>query len=144
MRENAMNGFLVIDKPAGITSRDVVNRIQKCLPRKTKLGHTGTLDPLATGVLVVAVGTATRLTELVQDMAKTYRSCFCLGARSNTDDADGEVTKLPDVVMPSREEIEAALPAFLGSISQVPPSFSAAKLSGKRAYDLAQIGRAHV
>ena len=84
-----MNGLLVIDKPPGMTSRDVVNRVQRWFPRKTKIGHTGTLDPLATGVLVVCVGAATRLADYVQAMGKSYASRFRLGATSTTDDADG-------------------------------------------------------
>lgn len=137
----ATNGFLVIDKPGGMTSRDVVNRVQKWFPRKTKIGHAGTLDPLATGVLVVCVGAATRLTELVQEMAKTYHSRFRFGVRSTTDDADGAVTAT-NSPLPTAEQIHAALPAFIGSIQQTPPSFSAAKLGGKRAYDLAREGHA--
>jgi tRNA pseudouridine55 synthase len=140
MPEAPKNGFLVIDKPGGMTSRDVLNRLQKTLPRKTKLGHAGTLDPLATGVLVVCVGTATRLTEYVQDMSKTYHSRFRLGARSTTDDADGEVSVNSDAVPPTREQIDVAIPAFLGVVSQVPPAFSALKLDGQRAYDLARKG----
>ena len=85
-----MNGLLVIDKPGGMTSRDVVNRVQRWFPRKTKIGHTGTLDPLATGVLVVCVGAATRLADYVQAMGKSYASRFRLGATSTTDDADGD------------------------------------------------------
>ena len=96
-----MNGLLVIDKPAGMTSRDVVNRVQKWFPRKTKIGHTGTLDPLATGVLVVCIGAATRLTDYVQAMGKTYVSRFRLGATSTTDDADGHVTETPNAVPPT-------------------------------------------
>src|SRR5438876_11005788 len=92
MKHGALNGLLVIDKPAGMTSRDAVDRAQRWFPRGTRLGHTGTLDPLATGVLVLCVGAATRLTEYVQRMHKTYRSTFVLGARSDTDDADGTVT----------------------------------------------------
>src|ERR1051325_7048185 len=83
-----MIGLLVIDKPPGMTSRDVVNRVQRWFPRKTKIGHTGTLDPLATGVLVVCVGAATRLADYVQAMGKSYASQFRLGANSTTDDAD--------------------------------------------------------
>src|SRR5215212_4689313 len=127
-----MHGWLVIDKPRRLTSRDAVNAAQKWFPRGTKLGHTGTLDPLATGVLVVGVGAATRLTELVQEMPKTYQSRFRFGARSTTDDADGAITVSPDTVLPTREQIDAAVPVFLGPIAQVPPAFSAAKLSGKR------------
>jgi len=135
-----MNGFLVVDKPGGLTSRDVVNRLQDLLPRKTKIGHAGTLDPLATGVLVLCIGAATRLTERVQDMGKTYCSRFRFGATSTTDDADGEITQRPDASLPTREAIEAALPAFVGSITQVPPVYSAIKIEGRRSYDLARKG----
>src|SRR5215468_2629452 len=107
-----MNGLLVIDKPGGMTSRDAVNRVQKWFPRKTKIGHTGTLDPLATGVLVVCVGQATRLADYVQAMGKSYSSRFQLGATSNSDDADGEVTETPSARIPTRTEIDAALKTF--------------------------------
>src|SRR4051812_47129269 len=108
-----MNGLLVIDKPGGMTSRDAVNRVQRWFPRKTKIGHTGTLDPLATGVLVVCIGQATRLADYVQAMGKSYASRFCLGARSTSDDADGTVTETPNTVPPTREQIDAALARFI-------------------------------
>jgi tRNA pseudouridine55 synthase len=136
-----MNGLLVIDKPGGMTSRDVVNRVQRWFPRKTKIGHTGTLDPLATGVLVVCVGAATRLADFVQAMGKTYRSRFRLGATSDTDDADGTVTVSAAAVPPTREQIDAAILTFLGSVEQVPPAFSALKVSGARAHELARGGK---
>src|SRR5947209_14288653 len=136
-----MNGLLVIDKPGGMTSRGVVNRVQRWFPRKTKVGHTGTLDPLATGVLVVCVGAATRLADFVQAMGKTYRSRFRLGATSDTDDADGTMTPTPAAVPPTREAIDSAIPAFLGSVEQVPPAFSALKVSGARAHELARSGK---
>jgi tRNA pseudouridine55 synthase len=136
-----MNGLLVIDKPGGMTSRDVVNRVQRWFPRRTKIGHTGTLDPLATGVLVVCVGAATRLADFVQAMGKTYRSRFRLGATSTTDDADGTVTANLGAVPPTREQIAAAIPWFLGSVEQVPPTFSAVKVSGARAHELAREGK---
>src|SRR5206468_1810756 len=91
-RTSMANGLLVLDKPGGMTSRDAINRAQRWFPRGTKIGHTGTLDPLATGLLVVCLGQATRLAEYVQAMSKVYRSTFVLGARSDTDDADGVVT----------------------------------------------------
>src|SRR5438874_2405231 len=100
-----MQGWLVIDKPGGMTSRDVVNVAQRWFPRKTKLGHTGTLDPLATGVLVLCVGAATRLADVVQGMGKTYRSRFRLGATSDTDDADGSVTEHPAHVPPTEDAV---------------------------------------
>lgn len=135
-----MNGLLVIDKPGGITSRDAVNRVQRWFPRKTKIGHTGTLDPLATGVLVVCVGAATRLADYVQAMGKSYTSRFRLGATSTTDDADGEVTESPAAVAPTRAAVDAALAAFIGVIQQTPPAFSAMKVAGRRAHTLARAG----
>ena len=129
-----MNGLLVLDKPPGLTSRDVVNRVQRWFPRKTKIGHTGTLDPLATGVLVVCIGAATRLADYVQAMGKSYTSRFRLGATSTTDDADGNVTETPDAVPPTREQLEAALASFVGTIEQVPPAVSALKVDGRRAH----------
>src|SRR4051794_8908752 len=131
-----MNGFLVIDKPGGMTSRDVVNRVQKWFPRKTKIGHTGTLDPLATGVLVVCVGAATRLADYVQAMGKSYTSRFRLGATSTSDDADGEITESVLADVPTRERIETLLPKLIGSVYQVPPAVSALKVAGRRAHDL--------
>jgi tRNA pseudouridine55 synthase len=138
--ETEYHGLLVLDKPGGMTSRDAVNQIQRTLPRGTKIGHTGTLDPLATGVLVVCLGHATRLAEYVQAMGKTYRSTFLLGATSDTDDADGTVTATPGVRPASRDAIDAALARFVGEIEQVPPAYSAAKVAGRRAYDLARRG----
>lgn len=136
------HGFLILDKPAGLTSRDVVNRVQRWFPRGTRIGHTGTLDPSATGVLVIGVGQATRLTEYVQDMDKTYESVFRLGERSDTDDADGTVVAVPDAPIPNRETLVNALAGFVGASEQIPPAFSAAKVSGRRAYDLARKGHA--
>ena len=136
-----MNGLLVIDKPGGMTSRDVVNRVQKWFPRKTKIGHTGTLDPLATGVLVVCVGAATRLADYVQAMGKSDASRCRFGASSTTDDADGEVIETPDAMPPSHEELQTALASFVGRIEQLPPAFSALKLGGQRAHDLARAGK---
>src|SRR4026207_1717419 len=97
----SVDGLLVIDKPPGITSRDALDRAAKWFPRKTKIGHAGTLDPLATGVLVLAIGQATRLIEYVQAMPKVYRTRIILGATSDTDDADGVVTSNSDVIPPS-------------------------------------------
>ncbi|HEX4610219.1 MAG TPA: tRNA pseudouridine(55) synthase TruB [Urbifossiella sp.] len=135
-----MNGLLVIDKPGGMTSRDAVNRVQRWFPRKTKIGHTGTLDPLATGVLVVCVGAATRLADYVQAMGKTYHSRFRLGATSTTDDADGEVAETPGVEPAKREVIDTALSRFVGTVEQTPPAFSAMKVDGRRAHALARAG----
>jgi tRNA pseudouridine55 synthase len=131
---------LVVDKPGGLTSRAALDRAQRWFPRRTRLGHTGTLDPLATGVLVLCIGSATRLTEFVQDMPKTYQADFLLGSRSDTDDADGTVTPVPGAQPPERDKLIAQLQAFVGEIQQVPPVFSAAKVTGRRAYDLARAG----
>src|SRR5262245_3651013 len=135
-----MNGLLVLNKPRGITSRDAVNRAQQWFPRKTKIGHTGTLDPLATGVLVLCVGSATRLTEYVQDLPKTYETMLRLGARSDTDDADGTTTHVAGVVPPTIEVIQFVLETFIGIIEQVPPAYSAAHVSGERAHERARRG----
>jgi tRNA pseudouridine55 synthase len=135
-----MNGLLVLDKPSGRTSRDVLNRIKSWFPRRTKLGHTGTLDPLATGVLVVCVGSATRLAEYVQAMGKSYDSRFRLGATSDSDDADGEIQVNESAVPPTRAAIDAAIAGFIGTIDQLPPSVSALKVGGRRAHVLARKG----
>jgi tRNA pseudouridine55 synthase len=137
-----VNGLLVIDKPGGITSRDAVNRAQSWFPRGTKIGHTGTLDPLATGVLVVCVGAATRLAEYVQAMGKSYAARFRLGATSTSDDADGAVTETAGAAPVPRDQIEAAIARFVGTIEQLPPAVSALKVGGKRAHDLARKGEA--
>src|SRR3954470_3027758 len=109
-----LHGLLVLDKPGGMTSRDALDRALSWFPRGTKAGHTGTLDPLATGVLVVCLGSATRLTEYVQDMGKTYRAGLLLGSRSDTDDADGTVTPVEGATPPSRAAVDEQLRSFLG------------------------------
>jgi tRNA pseudouridine55 synthase len=135
------HGLLVLDKPQGITSRDAVDWATRWFPRKTKIGHAGTLDPLATGVLVLAVGHATRLIEYVQDMPKIYRTRVTLGATSDTDDADGTIVPNPDAKPLAESSIREALSKFVGEIDQVPPAYSAARISGQRAYDLARRGK---
>jgi tRNA pseudouridine55 synthase len=134
-----MFGLLNIDKPPHMTSRDVVNCVQRLL-RGVKIGHAGTLDPLATGVLVIALGPATRLVEYVQRMPKTYVGTFLLGRSSDTEDIEGNVVEVDHPPQPTRQDIEAALPAFVGTIQQRPPAFSALKIQGQRAYDLARRG----
>ena len=136
-----MIGILNVNKPAGWTSRDVVNRVQR-LVRPAKAGHAGTLDPLATGVLVVCVGPATRLISYVQQMPKTYEATFLLGRTSPSEDVETEITELADAPEPSLAEIEACLPQFLGTIEQRPPAYSALKVKGQRAYKLAREGKA--
>ncbi len=135
------SGLLNVDKPAGITSRDAVDLVQR-LARPAKVGHAGTLDPLATGVLVICVGSATRLIEYVQRMPKRYVGTFLLGRSSATEDVDGPVTLLADPPVPAPAQIEAAAEKFVGSLLQRPPAFSALKVAGRRAYDLARQGEA--
>lgn len=135
-----MFGLLNINKPPRATSRDAVNRVQRIV-RPAKVGHAGTLDPLATGVLVLCLGPATRLIQYVQQLPKRYTGTFLLGRRSNTDDLEGDVVELSDPLEPTLEQVIAALPQFTGTIQQRPPIFSAIKVKGKRAYDLARAGR---
>lgn len=137
-----IQGFLNIDKPAGWTSRDVVNVVVKLCPKGTKVGHAGTLDPLATGVLVVAIGRATRLIEYAQDGTKTYRGEFLLGRVSDTEDVEGKVTELADSPPISQAAMEALLPSFSGVLMQRPPAYSAIQVDGQRSYDRARRGEA--
>src|SRR5882724_8446763 len=129
----AFDGLLVLDKPGGMTSRDAVDLALRWFPRGTRVGHTGTLDPLATGVLVLCIGSATRLTEYVQDMKKTYRAGILLGSRSDTDDADGTVAPVSVSKPPDRDTVARCLERFVGEIEQMPPDYSAAKVTGQRA-----------
>lgn len=134
-----MFGVLNLNKPAGLSSRDVVNRVQR-LARPHKVGHAGTLDPIATGVLVVCLGQATRLVEYAQRLPKSYRAMFLLGRRSETDDVEVECEIVADAAVPTLAAIERALPRFVGEISQRPPRHSAVKIAGQRAYKLARRG----
>jgi len=133
-------GILNIDKPSGITSRDAVNRIVRLVGKKVKVGHAGTLDPLASGVLVVCIGPATRLIDKVQEMPKRYRGMFLLGRTSDTEDIEGIVTELDDPPVPTRAEVEQAATSMVGVIQQRPPAYSAVKVAGRRAYKLARRG----
>ena len=135
-----LDGWLIVDKPAGIGSTDVVT-IAKRAFQAQKCGHGGTLDPLATGVLPVAFGAATKTVPYVMDGTKAYRFTLRFGEARDTDDADGQVTGTT-AARPTDAAIRAALPAFLGDIMQVPPVFSAVKVGGERAYDLAREGQA--
>ena len=134
-----MFGLLNINKPSGVTSRRVVDQVQR-LVRPAKAGHAGTLDPLARGVLVVCLGRATRLIKYVQQMRKRYRGTFVLGYSSPTEDVDGEVTAMVAPPRPSGDEIIRATVPLVGRIEQRPPSYSALKVNGRRAYDLARSG----
>ncbi|QDT43282.1 tRNA pseudouridine synthase B [Gimesia alba] len=135
-----LSGLLNLHKPPEITSRQVVNQIQKRI-KPVKVGHAGTLDPLATGVLVVCLGSATRLIRFVQDQPKEYIGEFILGKRSDTDDLSGNVIDTPGCPTITRTQLESCLPDFQGQIEQVPPQYSAVHIGGRRAYDLARQGK---
>jgi tRNA pseudouridine55 synthase len=141
-RGRPLDGWLIIDKPPGLTSTDVVNRVRRAFDAQ-KAGHGGTLDPLATGVLPIAFGAATKTVPYVMDGTKLYRFTLRFGEARDTDDADGQVTATSDL-RPTDEQINAALPPFRGDIMQVPPAYSAVKVAGERAYDMAREGRAPV
>ncbi len=133
-------GVLNINKAIGCTSRDVVNAVQKLI-RPGKCGHAGTLDPMATGVLLVCVGPATRLTTLVQESSKSYVSEFTLGMTSDTDDSSGTILSQVDpTTKPTSDEVVLQLSKMTGSILQTPPAFSAVHVNGQRAYKLARQG----
>jgi tRNA pseudouridine55 synthase len=136
----AIDGWLVVDKPAGPTSTDVVTHIKRAWQAQ-KVGHAGTLDPLATGILPIALGQATKTVAHVQDATKEYRFTLRFGEARDTDDAEGKVTATSDA-RPTDAAITAALETFRGDIMQVPPAFSAIKVGGERAYDLAREGNA--
>jgi tRNA pseudouridine55 synthase len=133
-----IHGWLVIDKPPGMTSTQVMARVRRLLNAE-KAGHGGTLDPIATGVLPIAFGEATKTVAYAMDGTKTYRFRLRWGEQTTTDDLEGSVIATSDH-RPTEDEIEVALEAFQGEISQVPPQFSAIKVDGERAYDLARAG----
>jgi tRNA pseudouridine55 synthase len=135
-----LHGWLVVDKPAGITSTAVVNKVKWALDAQ-KAGHAGTLDPDATGVLAVALGEATKTIPYITDALKCYHFMVRLGVQTTTDDASGSVLA-SSTARPSDAAIQQALAAFQGDIRQVPPQFSAVKVDGARAYDLAREGEA--
>ncbi len=139
-RGNDINGWLILDKPQGLTSNQALSRLKRLFNPK-KVGHAGTLDPLATGVLPIAFGEATKTVVHVVDCEKTYDFTIRWGIETDTDDAEGRPVRTSEA-RPSREAIEAALPNFIGDIMQVPPSYSAIKVEGERAYDLARDGEA--
>ena len=141
-RGRPLDGWLIIDKPPGLTSTDVVNRVRRAFDAQ-KAGHGGTLDPLATGVLPIAFGAATKTVPYVMDGTKLYRFTLKFGEARDTDDAEGQVIGTTGA-RPTDEQICAALPPFRGDIMQVPPVFSAIKVAGERAYDMARDGRAPV
>jgi tRNA pseudouridine55 synthase len=135
-----VHGWVVIDKPQGMTSTQVVAAVRRIFDAQ-KAGHAGTLDPLATGVLAIALGEATKTVPYAMDSEKTYRFTARWGESRDSDDTEGAVTGTSDV-RPTREAIEAAIPGFVGQITQTPPIYSAIKVDGARSYDLARDGEA--
>lgn len=134
-----INGWIILDKPQGISSNQALRKIQYLLKAK-KAGHIGTLDPFATGVLPLAFGEATKLIPYLEGNEKTYEFTLKFGIATTTDDIEGEVIKTSENI-PTKEQIEAILPSFLGEISQTPPKYSAIHINGERAYELARQGQ---
>lgn len=137
---NPINGWVVLDKPIGMTSTQAVGKV-RWLFQAQKAGHAGTLDPLATGILPIALGEATKTVPYAVDGQKAYRFTVKWGAETDTDDAEGQIVERSDM-RPTRAAIEGLVPSFLGEILQTPPAFSAIKIDGQRAYDLARQGEA--
>ncbi len=135
-----MEGFLNIDKPAGPSSARVVSQIKRLLPRGVKIGHAGTLDPFATGVLILLIGRATRNCERLMDEPKQYEATVKFGATTATDDPESAEQIVPVAAPISRDQIEGAIGQFSGEIIQQPPAFSAMKVGGRRAYQIARSG----
>jgi tRNA pseudouridine55 synthase len=139
-KQGRLHGILVIDKPAGWTSHDVVARVRRLLGER-HVGHAGTLDPAATGVLPVAVGDATKVLEYLTEDSKTYLAEVTFGVATDSHDVDGRLVGVQDVGSLSESGVEAALAAYRGEIEQVPPMHSALKVGGRRLYDLARAGQ---
>jgi tRNA pseudouridine55 synthase len=135
-------GIINLNKPAGRSSARAVAAVKRLLPRGTKIGHAGTLDPFATGVLLLLVGKATKLCESLMDQSKQYEATIKLGATTPTDDPESQEVVTLDLVPVDRETVEVALKSFVGEILQRPSTFSAMKVGGRRAYDLARKGQA--
>ncbi|MGA8402605.1 MAG: tRNA pseudouridine(55) synthase TruB [Stellaceae bacterium] len=139
MPESAIGGWLIIDKPAGITSSRVVTRLKHAIGMKT--GHAGTLDPLATGVLPIALGEATKTVRFLSKVEKRYSFRIRWGIATDTEDSEGQIIG-EHAIRPSEAAVRAVLPRFIGTIAQRPPAYSAIKVAGKRSYALARAGKA--
>jgi len=140
-----INGLIILDNPAGISSARAVSQVKRLLERSTKIGHAGTLDPFATGVLLLLIGRATRQCEALMSAPKQYLATLQLGATTATDDVESpEIPYSPDTppAPPRRDQVETTLEQFIGTILQRPPIYSALKIAGRRACDLARKGRA--
>lgn len=130
-------GLLLVDKPAGITSHDVVQLVRRAYHEKS-IGHLGTLDPFATGLLILLIGRFTRLATFIETEPKVYEATIRFGAETDTDDNTGSVIR--EAPLPTKETVLAAIPSFMGVITQVPPAYSAKSVDGIRAYDAARLG----
>lgn len=139
-RNTSMDGLLVVDKPLGVSSMDVVRQVRRA-GGHVKTGHAGTLDPLATGVLICCIGKATRLVDALMGMTKIYATQIDLSAFTNTDDAEGERQPVDVPVPPTEAQVRATLDELTGEIEQTPPAYSAIKIGGQRAYKLARGGQ---
>ena len=135
-----MNGIILLDKPAGISSAGAVNSVKRVLPRKTKIGHAGTLDPFATGLLVLLVGNATKRCEALMNQPKQYAATVRFGATTETDDPESPPQPVAGASPPTTELVREALNRFIGNIEQIPPAYSALKIAGKRACDRVRRG----
>ena len=135
---NPVHGWVILDKPQGMTSTQAVGAVRRIFDAQ-KAGHAGTLDPLATGILAIALGEATKTVPYAMDADKTYRFTATWGESRDSDDAEGKVTGTSDR-RPTQDQIQAVLPRFTGTLNQVPPAYSAIKVAGERAYDLARDG----
>src|SRR5688572_12507199 len=140
MQPQGLNGILNIDKPAGVSSARIVAAVKGLLPRGTKIGHAGTLDPFATGVLLLLIGRATKACERLMDEPKQYEATVKLGATTETDDPESPEIVTPGASPPAPARVHAAINAFVGDILQRPPAYSAMKVAGQRSYDLARRG----
>lgn len=137
-----VDGYFVLDKPAGISSAKALYAVKRALPRKAKVGHAGTLDPFATGVLVVLMGRATKTCERIMGLPKRYEATIRFGQTTDTLDPEGDVTAGPEPCDLTIKRLSAELARMVGPIDQIPPAFSAMKVQGRRAYDLARSGQA--
>ena len=135
-----LNGIINLNKSTGISSARAVSFVKRLLPRGTKIGHAGTLDPFAGGVLLLLVGKATKSCEALMDQPKQYEATIKFGATTPTEDPESEESIWPDAVVATRESVAGAIPSFIGTIQQRPPAFSAMKVGGRRAYDIARKG----
>ncbi len=136
-----MFGFYNINKPTGPTSHNIVAAMRRRLGRGVKVGHAGTLDPFASGVLIICAGQATKLADYIQGQTKRYTTQITLGSKSTTCDTEGEITATPPAVIPTDADVAAAIEQFVGEISQIPPAHSAVHVNGQRAYKLARAGK---